>query len=41
MCLLERLHCWDDVSVVASTRTHLDPENPLRSAGRLSSVHLC
>lgn len=41
MCLLERLHYWDDLTAVASTRTHLDPENPLRSAGRLSAVHLC
>lgn len=41
MCLLERLHHWDDVSVVASTRTHHDPENPLKSRGQLSAVHLC
>ncbi|MFO1394644.1 MAG: hypothetical protein U1F09_12845 [Steroidobacteraceae bacterium] len=41
MCLLEHLRSWDATSVVASTRTHLDPANPLRSAGRLSAVHLC
>lgn len=41
MCLLERLHAWDETSVVATTRTHVDPGNPLRSSGRLSAVHLC
>jgi len=41
MCLLERIEWWDDSIVVATTGTHRDPVHPLRSAGRLSSVHLC
>ncbi|MFO1408042.1 MAG: hypothetical protein U1F08_10970 [Steroidobacteraceae bacterium] len=41
MCLLERIVEWDDSRVVAATRSHRDPGNPLRSAGTLSAIHLC
>ena len=35
MCLLERLERWDAESIRCSTRTHLQPDNPLRTAGGL------
>ena len=35
MCLLERLERWDAESIHCSTRTHLQPDNPLRTAGGL------
>jgi predicted hotdog family 3-hydroxylacyl-ACP dehydratase len=35
MCLLERLERWDADSILCSTRTHLQPDNPLRTAGGL------
>ena len=35
MCLLERLDRWDAESIHCSTRTHLHPDNPLRTAGGL------
>jgi len=35
MCLLERLERWDAESIHCSTRTHLRPDNPLRTAGGL------
>jgi len=41
MCLLERVLEWDAGHVVAATTTHLRPDNPLRSSGRLRAVHLC
>jgi len=41
MCLLERILEWDEHHVVLATSTHRRPDNPLRAAGRLRSVHLC
>lgn len=38
MCLLQRVLAFDDVSIRCETRSHLDPDNPLRHNGRLSSV---
>jgi len=35
MCLLERLERWDAESIHCSTRAHLLPDNPLRTAGGL------
>jgi predicted hotdog family 3-hydroxylacyl-ACP dehydratase len=38
MCLLEQVvHC-DETTIHCTSRTHLDPENPLRSRNRLSAV---
>lgn len=38
MCLLERVvHC-DETTIRCTSRTHLDPENPLRSRNRLHAV---
>lgn len=38
MCLLEQvLHC-DETTIHCTSRTHLDPENPLRSRNRLHAV---
>ena len=39
MCLLDSVTEWDDRSIVCSSNTHRDPENPLRRDGRLSAVH--
>ena len=39
MCLLDSVIEWDDRSIVCSSNTHRDPENPLRCDGRLSAVH--
>jgi predicted hotdog family 3-hydroxylacyl-ACP dehydratase len=41
MCLLDRVLEWDDDHIVLATATHRSPANPLRLAGRLSSIHLC
>lgn len=38
MCLLDRVEHWDEANIVCTTRTHLDPNNPLRNRGRLSAV---
>ena len=38
MCLLDCVEHWDGASIVCTTRTHLDPNNPLRNRGRLSAV---
>ncbi|MDP9901890.1 hydroxymyristoyl-ACP dehydratase [Variovorax ginsengisoli] len=35
MCLLERLEHWDAQAIHCSTRTHLAPDNPLRTASGL------
>ncbi|MEJ1170015.1 hydroxymyristoyl-ACP dehydratase [Variovorax sp. CCNWLW235] len=35
MCLLDRLERWDTESIHCSTRTHTQPDNPLRTAGGL------
>lgn len=40
MCLLEQVLRWDDHSIRCATRSHADPGNPLRRAGRLSALHL-
>ncbi len=41
MCLLDRVIEWDAEHVLAATRSHRDPENPLRAGGRLRALHLC
>jgi predicted hotdog family 3-hydroxylacyl-ACP dehydratase len=35
MCLLDRVLRWSAHDIVCEARSHLDPENPLRHAGRL------
>ena len=39
MCLLERVLECNETSIVCTTRTHLDPNNPLRSSGGLGSAN--
>ena len=39
MCLLERVLECNESSIVCTTRTHLDPNNPLRSASGLGSAN--
>ncbi len=41
MCLLDRVTEWNDAMIKISTSSHRDPENPLRSDGRLRAIHLC
>lgn len=41
MCLLERVVDWTDTGIRLATTTHASPHNPLRSNGRLRSIHLC
>ncbi len=41
MCLLERVLRWDEQHIEATSRTHLDVTNPLRSAHGLRSLSLC
>jgi predicted hotdog family 3-hydroxylacyl-ACP dehydratase len=41
MCLLERVLDWDEDGIRLATTTHRSLENPLRSEGRLRSIHLC
>ena len=41
MCLLDAVVRWDDAEIHALARSHRDAANPLRSDGRLRSVHLC
>lgn len=38
MCLLDHVVRFDDTSICCETRSHLDPRNPLRYKGRLSSL---
>ena len=38
MCLLDRVLSWDAESILCAARSHLDPQNPLRRAGRLAAV---
>lgn len=40
MCLLESVEHWDETRVRCSTRSHLDPANPLRGARGLLALHL-
>lgn len=39
MCLLDGVTDWDDRSIVCTSNSHRDPENPLRRNGQLSAVH--
>lgn len=38
MCLLDRAEAWDTHGITCRTARHRDPENPLRSRGRLAAV---
>ncbi|MGI4800383.1 MAG: hydroxymyristoyl-ACP dehydratase [Janthinobacterium lividum] len=38
MVLLDRVIRWDADSIVCAARSHLDPANPLREAGRLAGL---
>lgn len=38
MCLLDGVTAWTDAGIVCHARSHLDPANPLRRAGRLGSL---
>jgi predicted hotdog family 3-hydroxylacyl-ACP dehydratase len=38
MVLLDRVVRWDQAGILCAARSHLDPANPLRHAGRLASV---
>jgi predicted hotdog family 3-hydroxylacyl-ACP dehydratase len=38
MCLLDRVAAWSDADIVCHAVSHLDPANPLRRQGRLSTV---
>ena len=37
MVLLDRVEAWDAETVQCRARSHLDPANPLRRAGRLAA----
>lgn len=39
MCLLDCVIRWDNYSIVCTSNTHCDPDNPLRRHGRLSALH--
>ncbi|MGH8656788.1 MAG: 3-hydroxylacyl-ACP dehydratase [Gammaproteobacteria bacterium] len=39
MCLLDGVKRWDAESILCVSKTHRDPNNPLRSRGRLAAVH--
>ncbi|KXU85818.1 hydroxymyristoyl-ACP dehydratase [Caballeronia megalochromosomata] len=38
MCLLDAVLAWDAQRIRCAATSHLDPDNPLRSKGRLASV---
>ena len=40
MCLLESVLEWDAKEIRCTATSHTEPANPLRSNGRLASVHL-
>ena len=40
MCLLDRVIAHSEQEIHCGSRSHRDAENPLRSGGRLSSLHL-
>ncbi len=40
MCLIESVVFWDTNSIRCISKTHLEPDNPLRLDGKLSSIHL-
>jgi predicted hotdog family 3-hydroxylacyl-ACP dehydratase len=39
MCVLDEVRDWNDQEIVCTSATHQDSANPLRSRGRLASVH--
>lgn len=39
MCLLDRVHAWDETTLHARTGTHRSPDNPLRRDGVLAGLH--
>ena len=39
MCLLDSVLEWDDESIVCTSETHRDPDNPLRRGAQLSALH--
>lgn len=41
MCLLDDVIGWNEERIHAATGTHRRADNPLRSDGKLRSVHLC
>lgn len=41
MCLLDGVRAWSVAHIEAFARSHLDPANPLRRAGRLAAVCGC
>ncbi len=38
MVLLDRIDSWSEREIVCATRSHLDPDNPLRRRGRLPVI---
>jgi predicted hotdog family 3-hydroxylacyl-ACP dehydratase len=38
MCLLDAVETWSDEAIRCVATSHLDPDNPLRSNGRLAAV---
>ena len=38
MCLLDGVTAWSATAILCHARSHLDPANPLRRQGRLSTV---
>jgi predicted hotdog family 3-hydroxylacyl-ACP dehydratase len=38
MCLLDRVLAWDSAAIRCEASSHLDPDNPLRRAGRLRAA---
>ncbi|WP_127477103.1 hypothetical protein [Sulfurivermis fontis] len=39
MCLLDRIVCWDDGSIICTTASHCRQDNPLRTAAGLAAIH--
>jgi predicted hotdog family 3-hydroxylacyl-ACP dehydratase len=39
MCLLDGVTAWDDQSIVCTSSTHRDPDNPLRRQQGLAALH--
>ncbi len=40
MCLIDQVDFWDIETISCSTRSHQQPDHPLRINGQLSSIHL-
>lgn len=40
MILIDRVDSWTNKQIICRTRSHQNPENPLRLDGFLSSIHL-